>query len=274
MRMNEHNLYVYTLRQILGDFDPNTKEFYLEVPYEDEILKIPNYTPTKQKDVDHKIVLNAFIDDFIFKEGIDENGDRYKSHQGQCQINIFSKNEDLPLKINDALLDRIDEFFEVEAHDFIQNSQWDNIENNVYFIDNPNNQSQIVSYSEYKTLKSETPFAPDKIILTNKYTRVKSIEEVKNTDKSFFIDENGTYVNGMTNLIFTQMLRGRIFEDFSSVYDRGFRKYISEPVMRSIQSDDPDTYFVPLEIRTEYDIYREGKKYNFIEECGIDVNVI
>ncbi len=218
------------------------------------ILQVQNFTSREQKDIIPKIVLNAWISYLPIRvEEIEEEDCIVKvtSHEARIQIDIISDDELQTIDITKAVVDRFDSFFEdLVVIPFIDPYDWSN----------------------YNSIKVNPNYDSDRdIIKYGSYERVLSVEDVESTPNSWFLNEEGFYVNGETDLTIEEKISGEVFPEGDSAFQRGFHNLNKSIPLRELEGAEDDDGKFSIQYDLTYDVKREIGVGGVVDDINIDV---
>lgn len=217
-------------------------------------LQIPNFTSKKQKDVIPKIVLNAWISYLPFAEQEIEEEDKIvkiTSHEAKIQIDIISDSELQVIDITKAVVDRFDAFFE----DLV-----------VIPFEDP------FEWEDYNSIKVNPNYDTERnIIKYGSYTLVDSVVECESTANSWFLNDEGLYVNGDINLTIEEKISGMVFPEGDNAYQRGFRGLNKNVPLRELPGAEDDDEKFSIEYELTYDVRREVAIGGVVDDLNVEV---
>lgn len=234
--------FMHTLREICGD--ETGDEFLLPVATVNldgspATISVPNYLAHKQKEVFPRIVINPFISFIPTLDGEDTDGTRFTVHDALIQVDVLTELDVQAIHIVREVNRRFWKFFNVQIHNYYDDRGW----------------------SAFEGIQRNTNYRrPKKIIGYGEYDHKGSIDDVKESTGSWFIDDTGIYVNGNTNLRFRQVINDAlVFEDNTSVRQRGFGTLEADHPMRQIPGEEKEHFRLTLAYSTLYTIRDEYK---------------
>lgn len=240
--MTNYNQLIYTIRQVLGDEQP--QGFYLPVEYQGKIIEVPNYIFKDSKAVYPEIRITPFLTDEQVGNQIKycKNNDITKYYITHFQIDVYAKNVAQVNIIYEALSKRIGLFAQPDTITYGYDNNFKPLENN----------SNI-----YKNDVYSTKYFKISTISSNGHLLKKARAINYMQPNSWYFDENGLYVyphkeSDLKNIKIVSFINGQVFQNGDSLLIRDIMRLSTFDKIMLSELEDNQVERISFKLRILY----------------------
>jgi hypothetical protein len=238
--------FVLNLRRIIGE--ETDTGFVTDLVSGDKTLNVPNFTYKDQEAVYPKSVLSAFVDYRPVARG-----ENFKTIQTKVQVDILTKDDVQCIDITEAIDQRFLKFFKCDIIEYIDPYEWESTDATdvgIYINPNYNSERQIIKVSNY--------------------IKVTSIEELRASENTWMINDDGLYVHGeYVKAMITEVIDGLVFPNGETVLERGFSGLNPNTSMKEIPAEEFTTTRFMLEYEIFYNVYQGKNTIGELDVIGV-----
>lgn len=250
--MKNKNEVIYTIREVLGDEEPNG--FFLNI----DDIKVPNYLYKDEQTQYPEIRISPFISGtkrLSFDYPICKLWKNIKTiFKSDFQIDIYSKSVPELNKIYQEVRNRINDFVNMDTIIYSYNDDFKKNDN--YYLNN---------------IYDNTYFHIGWITIENIILKpVPNIDEL--TNNSWFINHDGLYIQtdlDITTIQVMSIYNGRVLSNNDTLYNRGFYNIQITNVQELSELEDNEVERLMIEIAIIYGLDNERKNGPLIEHIDI-----